>query len=181
MAGTGDASREGPVLRGRSGPHRSPVRGPGPQATVARHGSLLPCPSESARNRDPPPGLRGGGRLGIARARGLVVAWPAREDGRWQHAADPGHGPEPGSLAPGTHAKTRPGVSHPAARRLDLLGHGRLVRAGDGTVQGQGDGRAGLARASCWTVSSAAMCSWATALTPRTSCWRCCWRGAWTW
>ena len=42
-------------------------------------------------------------------------------------------------------AEARPGVSHPADGRVDLLGHGRLVRPGDRTVQGQGDGRDRLA------------------------------------
>src|SRR5208283_3241598 len=135
MVGTSDACGEGPVLRGGRGTHHGVMRSPGPRAPFARHGSLLPGPSEAAGTCAPPIGLHGGRWAGVARPRGLAVAGPAREDGRWHDSTGPRHGRQPGSLAPATRAKARPGVSYSADGRVDLLGHGRLVRAGDRTVQ----------------------------------------------
>ncbi len=131
--------------------------------------------------RAPAIGLHGGRWAGVARAGGLAVAGPAREDGRWHDAADPRHGRQPGSLAPGADAEARPGVSHPADGRVDLLGHGRLVRAGDRTVQGQGDGRAGLAARVAGPFPARRCVLGRLRLLLPTSCWRCCWPEAWTW
>ena len=181
MVVAGDACGEGAVLRGGRGAHHGVVRGLGPQAAVAGHGGLLPRTGEAARARAAAAGLHRGRRTGVARAGRLAVAGPAREDRRRHDAADPRHGRQPGGVAPGTHAEARPGVSHPADGGAFVLGHGRLVRAGDRTVQGQGDGRAGLVARVAGPLPARRRLPGRLLLTARTSCWRCCWAGAWTW
>ena len=140
-----DACGEGSVLRRGGGADHGIVRGPGPQAPIARYGSLLPRPSEVARSacsgdwstRWVMSWSRACRRIGCGWERHVKMA-----DGTTLLTPDTDANQD--SLAAGAHAEARPGVSHPADGRVHLLGHGRLVRAGDRTVQGQGDGRDGL-------------------------------------
>ena len=61
----------------------------------------------NAGSCDPAIGLHGGRRPGIACSGRLVVAGPTREAWRRHHAAGPGHGRQPGGLAPGGARRSR--------------------------------------------------------------------------